>query len=145
MSRLIAKFRVPLLAEIMRSRGLSITMACIAAAQLTASAFTSFGLPCPFHATTHLPCPGCGLTRSVLAIFRGEFGYAFSLHPFGYLLLTGLCMCLVSGVLPDKWRLPLIDLFEKAETRSGASMILLCVFMLLWAVRMTGVLPLAQV
>ena len=139
------KFRTPLFTEMMRSRTMAITIAGFGAAQLVISAFTPFGLPCAFHETLHLPCPGCGLTRSVLAIFRGQFGYSFSLHPFGYLLLLGLIMCLAASILPDKWRLPTIERFEKIETHTGITMILLVMLMLTWAARLTGVLPLAQV
>lgn len=28
--------------------------------------------PCPFHAATGLDCPGCGVTRAVIALTRGD-------------------------------------------------------------------------
>lgn len=34
------------------------------------------GLPCVFHQLTHLYCPGCGATRSVWALVRGDIGLA---------------------------------------------------------------------
>lgn len=33
---------------------------------------------------TGIPCPGCGLTRSVLLILRGQWERAWEMHPFGY-------------------------------------------------------------
>lgn len=43
---------------------------------------------CPSVVVTGLPCPGCGLTRAMLAIFRGDFKAAWHLHPFAYLILA---------------------------------------------------------
>src|SRR3954466_12905048 len=37
---------------------------------------------CPFHATTGLWCPGCGMTRATYALLHGEFGAAFSANLF---------------------------------------------------------------
>jgi hypothetical protein len=34
------------------------------------------GLPCLFHEMTHLYCPGCGATRAVWALTKGDFGLA---------------------------------------------------------------------
>lgn len=42
------------------------------------------GVPiCWFKAYFELPCPGCGLTRSVTCISHLQFGKAVSYHPFG--------------------------------------------------------------
>ncbi len=43
---------------------------------------------CPSRELLGLPCPGCGLTRSVLLIFRGRFGESWRLQPFGYAWLA---------------------------------------------------------
>ncbi|MBI3921066.1 MAG: DUF2752 domain-containing protein [Armatimonadetes bacterium] len=54
------------------------------------------GLPvnlCLFKWITGVPCPGCGLTRSVTCLSHGHFAAAFHFHPFGivaYLVLAGL-------------------------------------------------------
>ena len=37
---------------------------------------------CWFHAGSGLPCPGCGLTRSLLALARGQPGQSMLFHPF---------------------------------------------------------------
>lgn len=39
---------------------------------------------CIFKARWGIPCPGCGLTRSVLLILQGRFAEAWAMHPFGY-------------------------------------------------------------
>lgn len=39
---------------------------------------------CPMVVLTGFPCPACGMTRAVLAIFKGEFALAWRLQPFAY-------------------------------------------------------------
>ncbi len=43
---------------------------------------------CPSRELLGLPCPGCGLTRSILLIFRGRFAESWQLQPFGYAWLA---------------------------------------------------------
>jgi hypothetical protein len=38
-------------------------------------------LPCPFHAVTGLPCPGCGMSRAAKCVFRGALREAHWHHP----------------------------------------------------------------
>ncbi len=45
---------------------------------------------CPFRMTTGLPCPGCGLTRSVVALAHGDLGGSLYFHPLGLLVVLAL-------------------------------------------------------
>lgn len=38
-------------------------------------------LTCPSKKWLHLECPGCGLQRSVIALFRGDIGTSLHLYP----------------------------------------------------------------
>ena len=38
-------------------------------------------LSCPFKQYTGIDCPGCGLQRSVLALFQGDFLASFKFYP----------------------------------------------------------------
>jgi hypothetical protein len=45
---------------------------------------------CGFHRLTHLPCPLCGLTRSLFAVAKGHWSEAMGLHalsPLGLAML----------------------------------------------------------
>lgn len=46
----------------------------------------SFFIPCIFHKITGLYCPGCGTTRMVLSILKGNIPKAFSYNPFMFIL-----------------------------------------------------------
>lgn len=56
---------------------------------MTAAAFVSssvLGWGCPLQHFTGIPCPGCGLSRAVVALLRLDFGLAFRYHPMIYVL-----------------------------------------------------------
>ncbi|MBE9118606.1 DUF2752 domain-containing protein [Lusitaniella coriacea LEGE 07157] len=44
---------------------------------------------CPLRTFTGIPCPGCGMTRSFLAIARGDFSGAIAYNLFGPILFAG--------------------------------------------------------
>jgi len=53
-------------------------------AQLHKSFFEWLGehlFTCPFKAHFGIDCPGCGLQRSILALFRGDFTESFKFYP----------------------------------------------------------------
>lgn len=59
----------------------------IAAAVAVGAGLLGHGV-CPSRELLGLPCPGCGLTRSLLLILRGRFGESWELQPFGYAWLA---------------------------------------------------------
>lgn len=77
---------------------LLLTLACLAGyawlfAGLTFRSFDSFEGVCMFKRITHIPCPSCGSTRTILSIFHGEFGNAFMYNPLGFAILLFLIVC----------------------------------------------------
>jgi len=38
-------------------------------------------LTCPSKHFLHIDCPGCGLQRSIVALFEGDFAKSFHLYP----------------------------------------------------------------
>ena len=42
---------------------------------------------CLFKAATGVPCPSCGVTRSVAALLHTDFKDALALNPLGFLIL----------------------------------------------------------
>ena len=65
------------------------------------------GVPiCWFKRIFDLPCPGCGLTRSVTCISQLKFAKAWDYHPFGFLAYM---LFLVNAVM----------LFRSSEAKAG--------------------------
>jgi hypothetical protein len=48
---------------------------------------------CLFKRFTHIPCPSCGSTRSVLALLDGRLDAAFYWNPIGFLLVAIMVIC----------------------------------------------------
>lgn len=46
----------------------------------TVALFYVYKLPCVFQAAFGIPCPGCGMTRAVLAALRLDLAAAFGYH-----------------------------------------------------------------
>ena len=57
-------------------------VALVVLAQLITSSINMPLFTCPFYNVTHLPCPGCGLSRALLTLLQGHWGTMWKLHPF---------------------------------------------------------------
>lgn len=52
---------------------------------LCLGAYWALDLSCPVMALFHIPCPGCGMTRALKCLLRGDLAASFAMHP---MLLT---------------------------------------------------------
>jgi hypothetical protein len=138
---LINKCRCAIFADVIRYRGAALAIAGFGAFQLIGSTF-GFGMPCAFYEVCHKPCPGCGLTRSVLSLLHGHVGDSLTFHPFGPLLLAGLVAALVAGILPANPRTFFVGKVAAVERATGLTALILTLLMLTWVLRLCGLLPL---
>lgn len=66
--------------------------------------FWALKLPCVFQHFLHIPCPGCGMTRAVAAVFRLDFLQAFRLHPMVWSLpVLGAYFLFDGGIFRKPW------------------------------------------
>ncbi|MBR33112.1 MAG: hypothetical protein CMN77_17570 [Spirochaetaceae bacterium] len=65
---------------------------------------------CIFYSLTGLPCPGCGMTRSVHFLMHGDLIHSLQYHPLG--MITLLVCVLVTGTLFSR---KLVRLYERLE------------------------------
>lgn len=49
--------------------------------------FTKQGIPCIFHKISGLYCPGCGITRMFISLFKLNIYQAFRYNPLVFILL----------------------------------------------------------
>ncbi len=78
------------------------------------------GMPiCWGRLATGLPCPGCGLTRSLSCAVRGMFQESFAYHPFGVLVLVFFMLAAVVSVLSKPRRRWLARFMERRSQLAG--------------------------
>ena len=79
------------------------------------------GVPvCLARHLTDLPCPGCGLTRSVSCASRGLLTESFGYHPFGILLLGLALLVAITGLLPRRRRAAVHTALDRHRGRTWA-------------------------
>lgn len=54
--------------------------------------------PCPWLSTTGLPCPGCGMTRSVFALLQGDWAGSLRANALAWIALV-FWMVVTAGLL----------------------------------------------
>ncbi|GAA2066519.1 DUF2752 domain-containing protein [Williamsia deligens] len=73
--------------------------AVVAAAVIPTSVVGNGPVLCPFRLVTGLPCPGCGLTRSWVAVAHGDVASAFSDNAFGPISFTAVVAMTVAAAV----------------------------------------------
>ncbi|WP_225886512.1 DUF2752 domain-containing protein [Leptolyngbya sp. PCC 6406] len=67
--------------------------------------------PCQFQVHFGFPSPSCGLTRSFLALVRGDLKTAMQFHAFGPLIFAGFLTILTTAVLELRSRRSLMKIY----------------------------------
>jgi hypothetical protein len=60
-----------------------------------------------------IPCPGCGLTRSLSCAMRGRFYESWQFHPFGLVILAMFLLVALVSLSPEAQRSQLSDALER--------------------------------
>lgn len=59
---------------------------------------------CGLYSTLHLPCPACGMTRSVSSFLHGHWDWSWQFHPMGGIVALGLLAVAGASFWPERWR-----------------------------------------
>lgn len=127
---------VPILSQVVRDRLTGFVLAGMAGVQvgLVSSGWPSW--PCPFLHVIGLPCPGCGLSRAIIALLHGDWPTAIRLHAFAPLFVLAFMLIVGMAMLPAQSRNWLIDRLELVERRTGITAIALIGLVIYWLVRL---------
>ena len=92
---------------------------------------------CPVKILTGWPCPGCGITRSLIYCAHGDWRQAFAFHPLGPTVYALLWLILIAGVLQLRRKPQHISqrALVFASSTFGAALLIS------WALRLFGILP----
>src|SRR2546426_12749058 len=96
------------ISPVLRDRKFTLALAGTAGLQI---ALVSLSLPsweCPIFRLTGIPCPGCGLSRAVLLLLRGDFRGALRFHAFAPIFLLAVVALVLAALLPRSRVQPIV-------------------------------------
>jgi hypothetical protein len=93
------------------------------------------GVPslCLFHHLSGLPCPGCGMTRSLVCCAHGAWADAIAFHPLGPLVFAGLVIVALARLTRPQNRLP-------ARGAEAVMTVGVALLLVVWLARLCGLL-----
>ena len=96
---------------------------------------------CPVRHWAGVICPSCGMTRSFMAIARGDWHSAIDYHLFGPLLFTGFGLAIVQAILELSINHRLQVFYIRWLKRRNFQLAILVSFLGYYLLRLTQVIP----
>jgi hypothetical protein len=118
-----------------------LTAAGILAGTLVFAYTPLHGPTCLFKAAFHCPCPGCGITRSLMALWHADPAMSFRYHPLGIPLFIGCAAFFLTACL--RTRVSLAERVSQVLCRAVLHPRILSgfavLFLLVWVIRLSFV------
>jgi Protein of unknown function (DUF2752) len=129
-------FFVPLVAPMLRNRKLMLVITGAAALQLGLTSLKFAGWQCPLLRFFGVPCPGCGLTRATIFLFKGDWQRSLAFHAFAPAFVLVFALMVSAIILPHLARDKVINFTDTIERRTGITVILLLGLIIYWLARL---------
>ena len=128
----------PVLALLMGSPGVAraITGFLILQFGLTAAGLPA--VPCPIATFTPTHCPGCGLSRAIGALVRGDLPASLHFHALAFPFLVGGLLIAAAAVLPRGARERLVSRVQRVELRTCVTGLVLVGTIAYWLFRLAS-------
>ena len=128
--------REPILVSFLKNRPICLAITAVTILQLS---LVFFGLPAwqsPIHALFGVPDLGCGLSRAIVALLRGDWQTSLTFHAFAPFFVIALTLIAFAAVLPSTIRDKAVIWIETLERRTGLTSFLLIGLVVYWLARM---------
>ena len=94
------------------------------------AAYWAFEIPCPVMALFDIPCPGCGMTRALKCLLRGDIAGSFAMNPMLWSIPVLLVYYLKDG-----------QLFSRKWANNGLLILIGAGFLANWIYRLVLLIP----
>jgi Protein of unknown function (DUF2752) len=121
---------------VLRDRKFTLILAGAAGLQIALVSLSLPGWDCPFFHTTGIPCPGCGLSRAMILLLKGDLVGSLRFHAFAPIVLLAAVALILTVLLPKSVIQPAIHQAELLERRTGFTVIILVGLILYWLARL---------
>lgn len=126
----------PILASILKNRVVCVVISGAATIQLSLVFAGLPGWQSPFHSLLGFPDPGCGLSRAIVALLRGDLQTALTFHAFAPFFLIALTLIAFVAILPIEIKNKVTTQVEEVEHRTGITSYLLVGLVIYWLARL---------
>ncbi|NES20684.1 MAG: DUF2752 domain-containing protein [Symploca sp. SIO3E6] len=93
-------------------------------------------LVCPLRHWTGIPCPTCGMTRSFMAIVRGDGDQALTEHLFGPVLFTVFLITIVHVAIELLTGKKILVFYDKLFRQRKFQLLCLLIYLLYYGLRL---------
>jgi magnesium-transporting ATPase (P-type) len=128
--------RIPVLAPIVARRAMAAWILGFAFLQLTMTTLNRPFWYCPFREGFAFPCPGCGMTRAMIALCQGNWHTAMEMHAFAPLCILAVAFVLGTALLPNAKRESLANRLQQWERKTGLTGIIVLTMISYWLLRL---------
>lgn len=128
--------RQPVIGPLLGNRFVSVSVFLFSAIQLIIVRLHLPGWPCVFHDATGIPCPGCGLSRAMVALLQGDLESMVRLHLFALPALIATGLIGIAWILPAQTRHALARFIERMEINTGLTAGLGFLLVIYWLCRL---------
>jgi hypothetical protein len=113
----------------------------LAAIPLYASSDRWGWLGCPIRKLVGIPCPSCGMTRSLISLVRGDWLAALQYHAFGPFLFAGLILLGIHATMELVRDRPLRTFYTSLFDNRKLQLFLLLLFAIYYSLRLVNIIP----
>jgi uncharacterized protein DUF2752 len=124
------------ISPVLRDRKLAFVVTGVTGVQIALVSLSLPGWVCPFFRLTGIPCPGCGLTRAVILLLKGDFRASLRFHAFAPIFLLAAVAFILVLILPKSIIQPALSKVERLEQQTGFPAIILVGLIFYWLARL---------
>jgi len=137
-SKLARLSRKPIIAHFLRQPVLCRALLATAVVLVLLTVFSISLWSCPVLRICHIPCPGCGLTRSVKFLLLGDVTSSMRYHPLGAVAVVSGVVLLGGAFLPRRIRIGIGRIVSPWERRVRLHGLILGTLIFSWIFRLLG-------